>query len=161
MIPNRIKPFFEITHQKKSGESGIIHGELACCEAHDFEVFVVGRIKYDMFSKVYLYPDDDKTLVEVHCSKCGKAISVFDSDCDGYGHCDNTQYIHVNTKPVRCKRCHEGIFSVDIKYEYPNIVELENLSIAEKDNAFTWIWITLKCNQCGTVYKNFVNCETD
>ena len=47
-----------------------------------------------------------------------------------------------------------------IKYEYPDIQELEELEITEIDNAFTWIWITLECNNCGTRYKNFVDCET-
>ena len=64
------------------------------------------------------------------------------------------------TKPVNCKKCRNGVFSVGIKYEYPDIQELEELKITEIDNAFTWIWITLECKQCGTVYKNFVDCET-
>jgi hypothetical protein len=33
---------------------------------------------------------------------------------------------------------------MNIKYEYPNKNELDMLEINEPDNAFTWIWITLK-----------------
>ena len=47
-----------------------------------------------------------------------------------------------------------------IKYEYPDIQELQELGIKDTDNAFTWIWITLECNKCGTRYKNFVDFET-
>ena len=54
----------------------------------------------------------------------------------------------------------EWRFSVGIKYEYPDTQELEELEIPEIDNVFTWIWITLECNKCGTRYKDFVDCET-
>ena len=47
-----------------------------------------------------------------------------------------------------------------IKYEYPDYQELMGLGITEMDNAFTWIWITLECNQCGKRYNNFVDFET-
>ena len=50
---------------------------------------------------------------------------------------------------------------MNIKYEYPNKNELDMLGINEPDNAFTWIWITLKCNNCGKTYKNIVDIETD
>lgn len=157
MIPKKIQPYFKTTLQKKDGDNSLIEGILTCCNAHDFEVFVVGEIKHSIFSKMYLSPENDKAVIEVRCLKCGKIISVFDSSCDGYEQCGKDQPIHVPTKPIDCKKCRDGSFSVSIKYEYPNIQELE---IAEIDNAFTWIWITLKCNNCGTRYNNFIDYET-
>ena len=108
-----------------------------------------------------LSPENDKIVLKARCKKCGKVISIFDSSCDGYEQCGKGQPTHVPiTKPVDCKKCRDRGFSIGIKYEYPDIQELEELEIPEIDNAFTWIWITLECNNCGTRYKNFINYET-
>ena len=135
MIPKTIQPYFEIMNQTKDGGNDIIEGVLTCCGSHEFEVLVAGEIKHSAFSKMYL------------CS-------------DGYDKCGEKQHTHMQMKPVKCKKCQNGGFSVSIKYEYPDIQELKELEIPEIDNAFTWIWITLGCNKCGTRYKNFVDCET-
>jgi ribosomal protein L33 len=68
-----------------------------------------------------------------------------------------------NVMPItfNCKKCGSNNYSMNIKYEYPNKNELDMLGINEPDNAFTWIWITLKCNNCGKTYKNIVDIETD
>ena len=160
MIPPKIQPYFKKTHQTKDGDNNLIEGILSCCNAYDFEVFVVGEIKRSIFSGIYLYPENDLTVMEVHCRKCGKVISVFDSSSDGYERCGKGQFAHVPTKLINCKKCQNESFSVSVKFEYPDIQELQELGITEIDNAFTWIWITLKCNNCGTRYKNFVDYET-
>lgn len=59
-----------------------------------------------------------------------------------------------------CEKCNDVSFSISIKYEYPNEQELDVLGISERDSAFTWIWVSLKCNKCGTEYKKFVDFET-
>ena len=148
LIPKKIQPYFKTTRQTRDGDNSIIEGILTCCNDHDFEVLVVGEIKHSMFSKMRLFPENDKTVIEVRCRKCGKVISIFDSSCDGYEQCGKEQYTHVQTKSIDCRNCRNGGFSV---------AELE---ITELDNAFTWIWITLECNNCGTIYKNFVDFET-
>ena len=88
MIPKLIQPYFKITHQTKDRDNSIIEGVLTCCNANDFEIFVVGKIKHGLFSKMFLYPEDDRTVLEVRCKKCGKSISVFNSSFDGYGQCE-------------------------------------------------------------------------
>ena len=160
LIPKKIKPYFNTTNQKMDGDNTLIEGILTCCNAHDFEVFVFGEIKHSMFSKMCLFPENDKTAIEVRCRKCGKVISVFDSGCDGYEQCGKEQYTHIQTKPIDCGKCRNGGFSVSIKYEYPDIQELAELEITEIDNVFTWIWITLECNKCRKRYRNFVSFET-
>lgn len=154
----KLKPYFKITQQTKNKGNSIIKGTLECCNSNDFEVFVVGKIKHGLFSKMFLYPETDKTVFEVRCKKCGKIISVFNSSFDGYGKCGKKkESICVSTQLINCVKCQNESFSVTIKYEYPDDQELEIIDI---DNAFTWIWITLECNKCGTKYKNFVDCET-
>lgn len=160
LIPKKIQPYFEIINQTKDGGDDIVQGVLTCCNSNDFEVCVDGEIKHSVFSKMYLFSENDKTAVEVRCRKCGQAILVFDSGSDGYDKCGEKQHTHMQMKPVKCKKCQNGGFSVGIKYEYPDTRELKELGIPEIDNAFTWIWITLECNKCGTRYKNFVDCET-
>ena len=160
MIPKKIQPYFEVMNQTRDGENDIIEGVLTCCNSNDFEVCVDGGIKHSAFSKMYLFSENDKTAIEVRCRKCGQAILVFDSGSNGYDKCGEKQHTHMQMKPVKCKKCQNGGFSVGIKYEYPDTRELKELGIPEIDNAFTWIWITLECNKCGTRYKNFVDCET-
>ena len=160
MLPKKIQPYFRTTHQTMEGDNSLIKGILTCCNDHDFEVFVFGRMKHSIFSKMCLYPDDGRTVIEVRCRKCGKVISVFDSSCDGYGQCGKEQYTHVTTKPVDCKKCNNRGFSVGITFEYPDTQDLFAIEISEIDNAFSWIWITLECNNCGSKYRNIVDCET-
>ena len=161
MIPKKIQPYFEIKNQAKDGDNDIIEGVLTCCKDHDFEVFVAGEIKHSAFSRMHLFSENDKTAIEVRCRKCGQLISVFDIASDGYDKCGKKQHTtHMQMEPVKCKKCQNRGFSVGVKYEYPDTQELKELEIPEIDNAFTWIWITLECNKCGTKYKNFVDCET-
>lgn len=161
LIPKQIQPYFERTRQTTDGDNNIIEGVLTCCNAHDFEVLVVGKIKHTLFSKMFLCPENEKTVFKVRCKKCGKVISVFNSGCDGYGQCGKEfQSTCASPRPIKCKKCQNENFSVAIKYEYPNDHELQELEINDSDNAFTWIWITIECNKCGTRYKNFVDCET-
>lgn len=142
------------------GENTLIEGMLTCCNSHEFEVQIAGDIKRDLFSGMHLQPINEKIVVDACCKKCGKTISVFDSDLDGYEKSETKCDKFILAKPFVCKRCIDNTFSVEIKYEYPDYQELIDLGITEIDNAFTWIWITLKCNQCGKRYCNFVNFET-
>ncbi len=160
MIPKKIQPYFKMTLQKKDRDNNLIEGMLTCCNSHNFDVFVVGEIKHNIFSKVCLIPENDKIVLEVRCKKCGKVISVFDSSCDGYEQWDKNQPTYMPTTSIDCKKCQNSDFSVGIKYEYPNTQGLKELNITEIDNAYTWIWITLECNKCGTKYRDFIDLDT-
>ncbi len=160
MVPKRIQPYFKTTIQTKCGDNSLIEGQLTCCDANDFEIYIVGRVKNSIFSKMTILPENDRIVIEARCKKCGRVISVFDSSCDGYEQCGKYQYTFLSTKQIDCIKCRKGGFSVGIKYEYPDTQELVDLGITEIDNAFTWIWITLECNNCGTRYKNIINYET-
>ena len=160
MIPERIQPFFKTTFQKTDNGNSIVEGLLNCCAAHEFEVFVVGKIKRGIFSKMHIIPENNQIVLKVRCKKCGRVISVFDSNCDGYEKCGINSPTQALAQPINCMKCHNGCFSVDVKYEYCDIHELEEREIEKIDNAFTWVWITIKCNKCGAIYKNFIDYET-
>lgn len=160
LVPKVVQPYFEITQQTADGDN-CIEGTLSCCSAHDFEVLAVGEIKRCLFSKMSLYPKNDKTVLEVRCKRCGKVISVFNSDTDGYGqYGKKPKNTCVSPRLLDCVKCQSDSFSVSVKYEYPDAGELRELGISDADNAFTWIWITPKCNNCKTVYRNIFDCET-
>ena len=75
LIPKKIQPYFEIMNQTKDGDNDIIEGVLTCCKSHDFEVCVAGEIKHSVFSKMYLFSENDKTAIEVRYFIC--CVSFF------------------------------------------------------------------------------------
>lgn len=160
MVPKKIRPYFITTKETRDGNNSIVEGTLGCCDAHNFKIVVYGKVKRGFLSKMFLVPQDDKVALAVCCEDCGRIISVFDSSCDGYDCHENEQSLFFPTQVTECYRCHNVVFSAFIKYEYPDAKELEELEILEPDNAFTWIWISLKCNKCGAVYKDFLDYET-
>lgn len=160
MVPIKIQPHFNITYQKNNGKNTLVTGHLTCCNAHDFEIYVSGQVKHGILSKMYLSPENDRLSIETRCKICGKVIPIFDSSCDGYEQCGNRKTAQAETRHIVCRKCQNDSFSVNIKYEYSDINELNNLAIPETDNAFTWIWVTLKCNTCRSEYKHFIDHET-
>lgn len=162
MIPKNIQPFLE-TRKTTAKDDSLVEGVLTCCGSHDFEVFAAGEVRRNLFSKMHLWSETGEIVLKARCKKCGNVISVFDSHCDGYEQCaKNTHDTHRDAaaRPIVCRKCQSSTFSVRVKYEYPDILELEELEIAEIDNAFTWIGITLECSGCGTIHKNFLDYET-
>lgn len=63
--------------------------------------------------------------------------------------------VHIN-----CSRCKDSNFSISIKYEYSDKDELKELGFKDISNAFTWITISLTCNNCGKKYKKFIDFES-
>lgn len=159
MIPKKIEPFLKITSQAEVGENTIVEGLLMCCNAHNFNVYVDGEIQCGIFSKMWLFSENGIIKIVARCKECGKVISVFDSTCDGYEKCAE-KTICTKMKSVNCIKCQDDTFSIKIKYEYPCVQELEELEINEIDNAFSWIGITLECNNCKKKYKSFLDFET-
>ena len=161
MVPAKIQPFFQTTSQTMDGDNRLIEGTLTCCNDSDFEVLFTGEIKHGLFSKMLLTSENDHIALSARCKKCGRIIPVFDSSIDGYEHCEEKQNgICLSTRALICQKCHDNGFYVSIKYEYPDEQELRELEISNIENAFSWIWITVECNNCGTKYKNIVDCET-
>ena len=105
MIPEKIRPFFEVSCRKNKDGNELIKGTLTCCASHDFEVFAEGEIKCGVFSKLYLLPENDRLALNARCKKCGRDIPVFDNSCDGYEKCGSRQPAHTQRKNVECIKC--------------------------------------------------------
>lgn len=159
LIPKKIKPYYEKKCQSKDGENNYVEGTLCCCNSHVFEVYVVGEVKSGNFLINRMWLEGDIIGMDIRCKICGNIIPVFDSRYDGYDHSGENQYKLNNVKAIGCKKCKNDSFSITVKYEYPDVEELRFLGIEEIDNAFTWIYITIKCDKCGTRYKNFIDYE--
>lgn len=160
MIPNRLQPFFQINSLEQKGTDTIIEGDLTCCNIQDFEIQIVGKVKYGLVHRMYLLPENDHLELTAICKKCGKAISVFNSACDGYDHFDNNKSDQLMSKTLCCRQCGSERFSIQVKYEYPDEQELSEMETLNYDNAFTWIWTDLHCKKCGSRYTRFIDFET-
>ncbi len=162
MIPEKIKHYFEISAQKDFGETALIEGKIICCNNHNFKILSNGEIKSSLFTLERLVSQSNSLVLDAQCEKCGRIVPVFNSDCDGYGKCDeSTEVVAMKKSILRCKKCKGNHFGVSVKYEYPSEEELKQLDFINQDNAFTWIWITIKCRDCGKIYRNLINLETD
>ena len=159
MIPQKLKPYFKKSFQKEDRDVKLIGGDICCCSSNQFEIKFSGEVKRGLFSKAYLYAVDNEIAVEACCEKCKKVISVFNSCEEGY---DSRKGPFTNSKfnIFSCRKCNGESFSMSIKYEYPSEKELDDLGISKKDKTFTWIWVDLVCNECGTRYNKFVDFET-
>ena len=111
--------------------------------------------KYRNYSYEYTFDKDNK-LIKIFNS----CIDGCDANCED----DNTPKIidknNVKDKLFNCSRCKGNNFSISIKYEYPDEDELKELGFKDISNAFTWITVSLTCNNCGKKYKKFIDFES-
>lgn len=59
-----------------------------------------------------------------------------------------------------CPKCRSVVFSVEVKYEYPDLDELKKLDLMDYSNAYTWICVSLKCCGCGKKIEGIIDSET-
>lgn len=163
MIPLKIKSFFKTDYIKNDITSGSVN----CCETNAFNIYYNGEIEKNIILGTYLSENNDSISLNAKCLKCGRLIKIFDSHIDGYdANCedDNTPKIidknNVKDKLFNCSRCKGNNFSISIKYEYPDEDELKELGFKDISNAFTWITVSLTCNNCGKKYKKFIDFES-
>lgn len=163
MIPTKIKPFFKIDYIKND----ITSGRVNCCETNAFNIYYNGEIEKNIILGTYLSEDNDSISLAAKCLKCGRLIKIFNSRLDGYdANCEDDNTLRTINKnniksiPFNCSRCKGNNFSISIKYEYPDEDELKELGFKDISNAFTWITISLTCNNCGKKYKKFIDFES-
>ena len=163
MIPTKIMPFFKIDYIKNDITSGCLN----CCEENSFNIYYNGEIEKNIILGTYLSGNNDSISLSAKCLKCGSLIKVFNSCIDGYdANCEEWNTLrtinknNVKVKLFNCSRCKGDNFSISIKYEYPDEDELKELGFKDISNAFTWITISLTCNNCGKKYKKFIDFES-
>jgi hypothetical protein len=143
-------------------------GKIICdCGCTDFAVCYHGNIRKSILGVVQLRPNDDTDnaiLVEAICINCGRHFHVFDNRMDGYCNVVDGAYMNkildsLMLNDFKCRYCTNMAFTIEIKWEYPPIDEMDELGDSYFD-AFTWIWIELQCSRCGNKFHQFIDYET-
>lgn len=160
-IPKRLQPYFEVTSEKY-GTNIIVDGILTCCGSHEFDISFYGDLKQNWLGNKTLHANDNGLILNAKCKKCGKDIQVFNSFIDGYDPCSEKVQSSpkVKTNHIVCSKCSKDGFALSMTFEYQTQEELHEEGIDDYENAFSWIWVTIKCNTCGLKFKNFVDYET-
>lgn len=159
MVPERLKDSLKIVAIHDEAEVTTVEADLTCCNSESFDIYFCGEIKKKAFSRVRMFPENDVILLEAHCKKCGKILTVFDSTRDGYEP-DTKKKVFPEKQLFECDKCKKSDFSVNVVFEYPGKEELELLNLTHPDMSFTWVWATIKCNMCNKTYNNFLDYET-
>lgn len=89
-----------------------------------------------------------------------RAVDGWDACCLDSEISRNLNGTEDKNKLLNCNRCNGDNFSVFINYDYPDEEELKELGFKDISNAFTWITISLTCNNCGKKYKRFIDFES-
>ena len=160
-VPKRLQQHF-LTNDERHGENIIIVGSLSCCGRREFSIDYQGKIKSSLFGHKFLYESEDGIILQAKCKTCRKEILVFNSFTDGYDNWENKieEISYEKLDSLSCPKCNGTYFSLDISFEYLSQEELEEESIKEYENAFSWIWCTITCESCGSKLKKFIDVET-
>ena len=121
--------------------------ELCCCNQFNFKVYHVSN-------------DRETFCYSAVCPVCGKEVRLYHSKLDGYGNCleknDDIEFIK-EKKQMTCK-CENELYHIELSFEYPADLEESGLSRLLIPNAYTWIWMRLKCKSCHK--KKTIDYET-
>ena len=160
-IPKRLQSNFTITDEKAK-DYILISGHLLCCKKEHFSLFYHGIVNQDVFGHNHITSNRQNIALVANCKKCSKSITIFDNAIDGYDACisERKKHYDMNIKEYLCPKCKQNDFSVYIKYEYLPNHELEDESIQDINLAFSWIWVSVKCNVCGKKNNHLINYET-
>lgn len=153
-IPQYLQPFFVPVGGKNS----------------EFEV--TGRVKCDCGRQRFeVWESNDRQIVKLVCPVCGRQITAFDSGkygWDGFvGGCDFLD----RTLPYSrygCPQCSGALFDVKIhimsqgRQDFLEECVAYDSSFSADDwvNAFEWIDISLRCEGCGHIEKEWLDMET-
>ena len=160
MVPQKLQQYFQTTGEVLSDDDLILSGRLCCCNSEEFEVHSNGIIKQRFLKRMVLHENNTEGLCFIaKCKRCNKTIEVFNSSTDGYDRC-GTMSIAKESKThlISCKKCNANDYAIEVKLEYSGISEISDTK--HNDNAFSWIWVHLRCNKCGTVFRNVIDYET-
>ena len=110
-------------------------------------------------------------ITQLTCSFCGKDKVLFDAGKHGYdGFVCKDDFLD-KTEPLIqyvCRKCRNTDFLVDVsissqgKADFLEEVVNGDDSFKPEDwvDGFEWITTSLKCNECGTKHRNFIDAET-
>lgn len=163
IIPKHLEAHFKIIDENHK-QNYTVSGMLMCCGFTKFKIQYVGNLKQTILGQLYLQENEDRLILYAKCRQCGKILPIFNNLTDGYDNCINERNVIKKENKQRlqsfdCPKCHNNIYGVKIVIEYLGKKELKELDIQDWGNSFTWIWVSLKCERCGKVYKKILDLE--
>ncbi len=123
----------------------------------ELHIQLCGRLKRGLFGRNQLLADGDVLCVALH--QPDGDVPLFDSRCDGYANVlDGKQPpAPIPLHPAICPKCRNAAFQVDLSFEYPDAEEVS--AFANPGDAFTWIWISMRCTRCHAVFRGDLECD--
>ena len=117
----------------------------------DLRIQLCGRLKRGLFGRNQLLPLDDALVLALHLPSGD--VPLFDSRCDGYANAldDRQPPAPIPLHPAICPKCRNAAFQLRLFFEYPEAEELA--AFANPGDAFTWIWISMRCTRCHAVFR--------
>ena len=158
MLPLNLKPYAVNWIEKECKSSC----DISSNDSMNLCIGLHGRLKLSIVGRNQILPKDGVIIISLHMRN-GNSIPLFDSRKDGYGSLDEEEFQLDCTHPCLplavCPKCQSSEFQLHFDFEYPELNELDILGISRPDKAFTWIWISLTCSHCRSVFH--CNLETD
>ena len=112
-------------------------------------------------------------VIEAKCSKCKQIFSIFDQDFHGWDgfQCYDHEQATLPRPPLIpwiCLSCGQLPHRITIKIDHTDYNEyIKWLDKAKKtfdENewllSFEWVWMTIECESCGLITKDWVDSET-
>ncbi len=155
-------------------DENLLTGDVKCsCGNRVFHVMYPGKTQEYKGSK---YPCTIEIngnfffLIKVNCPKCNEEYTLFDKHYhgwDGFLCHDNMKAELPRPKLIcwKCRSCKSSTHEVSITLSSQGKDDFVDAADGEYDeskwpDAFEWIWITIKCSECGLVTEDWVDYET-
>ena len=147
LLPAAVRPYAIETSCKNNR----VRCAIVLNGSQDLRIQLCGRLKRGLFVRNQLLADRDVLCVALHQSDGD--VPLFDSRCDGYANAldDRQPPAPIPLHPAICPKCRNAAFQLRLCFEYPAAEELA--AFANPGDAFTWIWISMRCTRCHAVFR--------
>ncbi len=147
LLPAAVRPYAAETSCKNSR----VRCAITLRGSQALPISLCGRLKRGLFGRNQLLADGDMLCVALH--QPNGDVPLFDSRCDGYANVldDRQPPAPIPLHPAICPKCRNAAFQVDLSFEYPEAEELA--AFANPGDAFSWIWISMRCTRCHAVFR--------
>lgn len=147
LLPATVRPYAIETSCKNSR----VRCAIVLNGSQDLRIQLCGRLKRGLFGRNQLLPLNDALVLALHLPSGD--VPLFDSRCGGYANVldDRQPPAPIPLHPAICPKCRNAAFQVNLSFEYPDAEEVS--AFANPDDAFTWIWISMRCTRCHAVFR--------
>ncbi len=147
LLPATVRPYAIETSCKNNR----VRCAIVVNGSQDLRIQLCGRLKRGLFGRNQLLPLDDALVLALHLPSGD--VPLFDSRCDGYANVLNDRQppAPIPLHPAICPKCRNAAFQVDFSFEHPDAEEVS--AFANPGDAFTWIWISMRCTRCHAVFR--------